>query len=162
MQLEKIKPAFGIFVGYQNQLYRSINYNIEYGYSAMKYDYTFYGLVKNESFMKWSRHTIDIGLSYTLFELGSSKTSIGVGEALTFVTPLISSNETDILNADPSDGYKKTSLSHNDRRGEYLYFMYQGGLFESSFKYQIKMQLNYIEATFIDWFAPTVRFGIVF
>jgi len=164
MQLGEIKPAFGVFIGYENQLYNNINYCIEYAYSKMKYDYSFSGgaVANTESFMKWSRHTLDVGFSYTLHELGASKASIGIGEALTFVTPLISSNDTDMLNADPNKGYTKNSLSLNDRRGEYLFLMYQDGFFDTSFKYQIKMQLNYIEATFIDWFAPTIRFGIVF
>ena len=163
MQLEDINPAFGVYIGYENVLSKKFNYSVEYGFSKMKYNYTFHnGLgTKNESYMKWSRHTVDIGLSYTLINRGSSKTSIGFGEVLTFVTPLISSNETDILNPEPDKGYKN-NLSLNGRRGEYFYLMYQSSLEIMPFKYQLKLQLNYIDATFIDWFTPTIRLGIVF
>ena len=163
MQLEEIKPAFGIYIGYQGELYKSFNYNVEYGFSTMKYDYSFtngIGLT-NYSYMNWSRHTIDIGLSYTFFKVGDSFSSIGIGEALTFVSPILSSDETDIMKVEPTEQFNRNSFSLNDRRGEYLYLMYQNRLLNTPFKYQLKLQINYIEATFVDWYAPTIRLGIV-
>ena len=164
MELDEIKPAFGVFAGYQGELYKSFNYNVEYGYTTMKYNYSFTNGIgsTNNSYMNWSRHTIDVGISYTFFDIGNSRSSIGIGESLTFVSPMLSSNETDIVNVKPMEAFNKNSLSLNDRRGEYLYITYQNRLLNTPFKYQLKLQLNYIEATFIDWFAPTIRLGIVF
>lgn len=163
IQLEDIMPALGVFIGYQKQLFKKVQFDLEYGFTTMRYDYSFSNGIgpANNSYMSWSRHTVDIGVSSVLFESERSKSSIGIGEALTFVSPFLNSIPISLEELEPGGSFFRNSLPLNDRRGEYLYIMYQNQLFSTRFDYQIKVQVNYIDATFIDWFAPTIRFGII-
>lgn len=164
LQLENIKPAIGIYIGYQTQFYKKLLFDIEYGITSMKYDYSFTNGIgnTNDSSMKWSRHTVDIGVSYVLFKSDRAKSSIGIGEALSFVSPLLNTLPRSLVEVEPENSFNRNSLSLNDRRGEYLYIKHQSQLFNTGIDYQIKIQANYIEATFVDWFAPTIRIGIIF